>query len=51
MKIASPQITHKSDAGGVRVNIAGDSDARQAFRDIVKNAKNTTKKQRYSGCS
>ncbi|RNJ75561.1 MAG: CoA-binding protein [Nitrosopumilus sp. B06] len=49
MKIASPQITHKSDAGGVRVNIAGDSDARRAFRDIVKNAKKYDKKAEILG--
>ncbi|RNJ78858.1 MAG: CoA-binding protein [Nitrosopumilus sp. H8] len=49
MKIASPQITHKSDAGGVRVNIADDSDARRAFRDIVRSAKKYDKKAEILG--
>ncbi|RNJ78464.1 MAG: CoA-binding protein [Nitrosopumilus sp. H13] len=49
MKIASPQITHKSDAGGVRVNIANDSDARKAFRDIVRSAKKYDKKAEILG--
>jgi acetate---CoA ligase (ADP-forming) len=30
-KIASPDILHKSDIGGVKVGIAGDADARDAF--------------------
>ncbi len=40
MKIVSPQIIHKSDAGGVKVNIKNDEEARQAFRTIMENAKN-----------
>ncbi len=39
MKIVSPQIIHKSDAGGVKVNIKSDDEVRQAFRDIIENAK------------
>ena len=31
MKISSPQILHKSDAGGVRVNIKTVEEARDAF--------------------
>ncbi len=34
MKIASPDILHKSDIGGVRVGIQSDADARDAF-DLV----------------
>jgi len=33
-KIASPDILHKSDIGGVRVGIANDADARDAF-DLI----------------
>jgi acyl-CoA synthetase (NDP forming) len=40
MKIVSPQIIHKSDAGGVKVNIKNDEEARGAFRTIMENAKN-----------
>ncbi|NPA47191.1 MAG: acetyl-CoA synthetase [Thermococci archaeon] len=39
MKIVSPQIIHKSDAGGVKINIKNDEEARKAFREIMENAK------------
>lgn len=39
MKIVSPDILHKSDAGGVRVNIKDDAGVREAFKTIMKNAK------------
>ena len=44
MKIASPQIIHKSDAGGVKVNLTNDSeDVKSAFKTIIKNAKKYNK--------
>lgn len=39
MKIASPDIIHKSDAGGVRVGLANDEQVRMAFNAIMQNAK------------
>jgi len=39
MKIVSPEILHKSDAGGVKVNIKDDASCRDAYRTILKNAK------------
>ncbi|MEW5839589.1 4-hydroxybutyrate--CoA ligase [Nitrososphaera sp.] len=39
MKIASPDIIHKSDAGGVRVGVKSDEELRSAFRSIIENAK------------
>ena len=36
MKIASPQIIHKSDAGGVKVNLTNDNEIRVAFKTILK---------------
>lgn len=39
MKIVSPQILHKSDAGGVKVNIKDENAAREAFKTIIANAK------------
>jgi acetate---CoA ligase (ADP-forming) len=39
MKIVSPEILHKSDAGGVKVNIKDDAAARDAYQTILKNAK------------
>jgi len=39
VKIASPQISHKSDMGGVMVNLTNDEDVRQAFLSITNRAK------------
>ncbi len=39
MKIVSPQIIHKSDAGGVKINLADAAAVENAFDEIVKNAK------------
>ncbi|MBN2556342.1 MAG: acetate--CoA ligase family protein [Anaerolineales bacterium] len=38
MKIVSPDILHKSDAGGVMVNISDDAAVRQAYKTILENA-------------
>ncbi len=40
MKIVSPQILHKSDAGGVKVNVKDEAAVRDAFKTINANAKN-----------
>jgi len=39
LKIASPDILHKSDAKGVRLNLSGKDQVKKAFREIIKNAK------------
>jgi acetate---CoA ligase (ADP-forming) len=39
MKIVSPQIIHKSDAGGVRVGLASTSAVKTAFEEITANAR------------
>lgn len=39
MKIVSPDILHKSDAGGVKVNIKNETEAREAYNTILQNAK------------
>ncbi len=39
MKIVSPDILHKSDAGGVKVNIKTETETREAYNTILKNAK------------
>jgi len=49
MKIVSPQIIHKSDAGGVKVNLANDKEVKEAFKTIVKNAKKYNKKAEIKG--
>ncbi len=49
MKIASPQIIHKSDAGGVKVNLTNDNEVKDAFKEIIKNAKKYNKKAQIKG--
>lgn len=39
LKIVSPQITHKSDVGGVRLNVPDARGVVQAFEEIVNNAR------------
>ena len=39
MKIASPQIVHKSDAGGVRVGLESDAEVKAAYDEITASAK------------
>ena len=39
MKIVSPDILHKSDAGGVKVNIKDEAGIRDAYKTILKNSK------------
>jgi len=39
MKISSPDIVHKFDAGGVRLKIKTKEEAREVFEEIVENAK------------
>lgn len=39
IKISSPDILHKSEAKGVRVGISSELELRQAFNDVVSNAR------------
>ncbi|MFZ7113456.1 MAG: GNAT family N-acetyltransferase [Desulfatiglandales bacterium] len=38
MKILSPDITHKSDAGGVRTNIEREEEVREAYKQVTESA-------------
>lgn len=49
MKIASPQIIHKSDAGGVKVNLTNDNEIKKVFKTIVANAKKYNKDAEIKG--
>ena len=42
LKIESPAIEHKTEAGGVRLNLADASAVRQAFEQIMRNANKLT---------
>lgn len=35
LKVLSPQITHKSDAGGVRLGIGAEDELRRAYREMI----------------
>ncbi|MGW8302139.1 MAG: acetate--CoA ligase family protein [Desulfobacterales bacterium] len=39
IKIVSPDILHKSDAGGVRIKLGSEKEIRSAYREILKNSK------------
>ncbi len=43
IKIVSPDILHKSDAGGVRTGLSNGTQVRTAFKEIMKNAVNFNK--------
>ncbi|MFH8389232.1 acetate--CoA ligase family protein [Streptomyces sp. NPDC018036] len=49
MKIVSPDILHKSDAGGVLVGVEGAADVRAAFRTLVANARSYDVRARIDG--
>ncbi|WP_461208779.1 acetate--CoA ligase alpha subunit [Desulfocurvus sp. DL9XJH121] len=50
LKIASPQISHKSDVGGVRVNLKTEAEVRSAFLDITGRAQRLRKDASITGC-
>ncbi|MEL0585220.1 MAG: bifunctional acetate--CoA ligase family protein/GNAT family N-acetyltransferase [Candidatus Thiodiazotropha sp. (ex. Lucinoma kazani)] len=41
MKIYSPDISHKSDAGGIRLNISSAQVVRSTYRDLIEQVKET----------
>jgi len=51
MKISSPDISHKSDIGGVRLNISSASGVEKAFTEIMEAAKKSKRHARIDGVS
>jgi acetyl-CoA synthetase (ADP-forming) len=49
LKIVSPEIIHKSDAGGVRVNLKDATEVQNAYCKILENAKKYNSKARING--
>jgi acetyltransferase len=49
LKIVSPDILHKSDAGGVKINLSEESQIRSAFKEIMQNAKSFDPKVKIKG--
>lgn len=49
LKVVSQDIVHKSDAGGVKVNLTDAAQVRQAYEAIMANALNVTERDRIQG--
>jgi len=49
MKVSSPDITHKSDAGGVRLNLGNAQAVRSAYQDIIAEVQRNRPKARIEG--
>ncbi|MBT2987904.1 MAG: GNAT family N-acetyltransferase [gamma proteobacterium symbiont of Ctena orbiculata] len=49
MKIYSPDISHKSDAGGIRLNINNAQVVRSTYRDLIEQVKETRPEARIEG--
>ena len=49
MKIVCPDIIHKSDAGGIKLNLKTEGQVRQAFEEILTNACKFTTRDRVLG--
>ena len=47
MKINSPDITHKSDVGGVMLNLANAQEVRAAYHEIIESVKTQTPTSAY----
>ncbi|CAN2049262.1 acetate---CoA ligase (ADP-forming) [Candidatus Magnetomoraceae bacterium gMMP-1] len=50
LKIVSPDILHKSDAGGVKLNLKTEDEIKKAFDEILNNAKKYNEKAEIRGC-
>lgn len=51
LKIASPDITHKSDAGGVKIGLKSKAEVTKAYREIIAAAKEKYPKAKIDGVS
>ena len=49
MKIVSPDIIHKTDAGGVKLNIKDETEARLAYQEIISKTKKYNKEAQVFG--
>ncbi|MFC1824853.1 acetate--CoA ligase family protein, partial [Thermodesulfobacteriota bacterium] len=50
LKILSPQILHKSDAGGVKLHLSKPDEIKNAFKEIIASAKKYRKDADIKGC-
>lgn len=49
MKIVSPDIIHKSDAGGIKLNLSNADEIKTAFEEITKNAEKFASRENIVG--
>ncbi len=49
MKVVSPEIIHKSDAGGIKLGLNNQEDIKTAFKEIVTNAEKVVEKEKILG--
>jgi len=49
MKVVSPDIIHKSDAGGIKLGLKNQEDIKTAFKEIMTNAEKTAEKKNIIG--
>lgn len=49
MKVVSPDIIHKSDAGGIQLGLRDSDDVKRGFDTIVKNSRQVTSEERILG--
>jgi len=49
MKVVSPDIIHKSDAGGIKLGLNNQEDIKRAFKEIVENAEKVVTKEKILG--
>ena len=47
MKIVSPDIIHKTDAGGVKIGVNSEKEAKLAYQGIISKAKNIIKMWKF----
>ena len=50
LKIVSPDILHKSDAGGVRLKLNSEEEVRNAFNEIIDNVRRFDENAEIKGC-
>lgn len=50
LKIASPDISHKSDVGGVKVNLRNATEVMETFKDITARAQRLRQEAYIAGC-
>jgi acyl-CoA synthetase (NDP forming) len=51
LKIASPDILHKTEFGGVKLNLKNDSEVREAYEEIIQNVRKSNKEAKVLGCT